>query len=187
MKKTFNEFDHDLNTFSGRLNAILDFVDHYPPVNQGRSRELAIEFSCSKSSARVWLLHNHIPTQRQLRQIIETSLSKIKSNLTIDTVIGWVTYGQAVPCPFTEPEMGAIPIDFSAQLAKITIIAFNEAEKCGISNFCQTLGEEGLEEIYRKAISGALKSKDKTISPKTIRSLIKDQLKNMTEKSTTTE
>ncbi len=185
MSKKFNEIGYDLASFSGRLNAVLDFVDQYPPVDKGRSRELAIEFGCSKGSARLWLLHDKVPTQRQLRQIIETSLFKIKSNLSVDAVVGWVTYGQVVPCPLTDPDRTSVSVDFSSELAKVVIITFKEAEKYGISNILNEIAEEDLEAIYRNAISEALKSENKTISPKTVRRLIKKQLNNVQDKVNT--
>ena len=81
-----------------------------------------------------------------------------------------------MPCPFTDTDMTAVSVDFSSELAKVVIITFKEAEKYGVSNILNEIGEEDLEEIYRSAISEALKSEDKVISPKTVRRLIKKQL-----------
>ncbi|MEE8058981.1 MAG: hypothetical protein V3T17_14270 [Pseudomonadales bacterium] len=98
--KVFNTSKYDLKTVSGRMNALLDFADEYAPPDDGRSRQLAEEFNCSKSGAKNWVLKNSLPTRKQLHQIVETQLLKISGNFHPAAVVAWIEHGDAVTCPF---------------------------------------------------------------------------------------
>ncbi len=141
MEKTFNFGQYDLSSFSGRLNAILDFSDEYLPIDKGRSRQLALEFGYSKGAARLWVLHNKQPTQKQLRTIIEASLLKVKTSTPVDAVLSWVVFGTET-CPLIEEgdNLKLLPgyecltnIVLSKQHAKIVKQWAQEAkERCGV-------------------------------------------------------
>ncbi len=102
--KRFNAAGHDLSRLSGRINAFLDMSgSNYPPVKEGRSKIVGIDFNVAKSTANNWLLHDLLPSRKQLRGIVETTLLKIGgSSWSASEVQAWIEYNLA--CPFLNQE-----------------------------------------------------------------------------------
>lgn len=98
---SFNSAGYDLNSLSGRINALLDLSGNYPPVNYGRSKQVGLEFNVAKSTANNWLVHDQVPSRKQLRGIVETTLIKMgNSSWSAEEVQAWIEYNLA--CPFTQ-------------------------------------------------------------------------------------
>lgn len=95
----FNKARHNLDTFSGRLNALLDLAGSYSEPKEGRRQEFADEFGLKRSSAGNYLYRDLIPKRSILEGIVEDLLVKINGQHSVQEICAWLTYN--VHNPFT--------------------------------------------------------------------------------------
>lgn len=173
--KSFNKNNYDLRTVSGRLNALLDFSDDYSPPDNGRAKELAEEYNGSKSGAHNWILHNQLPTRKQLREIVERSLLKINGHYSLGAAIAWIEHGEVVPCPFVESSGGQATVH--KFLGPVYIACHEVAKSMDIENIYSMLENHVIDAICGAVLRDMLKKTSSKPDKKLIVRLIKKALK----------
>jgi hypothetical protein len=147
--KSFNQEARDLDTFSGRLNALVDLTGKYVSMADGRVAQLAQKFDVSRTISHFWLNTNKIPKRIQLAALVEGLLTDIKEPaVSIETVKAWLEYGSAVPNPFMK-----VPNDkiLETLISQRVEMAMNHRFRCELTS--PSSGRAMGESERRKALT----------------------------------
>lgn len=151
---TFNSDGHDLNRFSGRLNAFLELVGFFQSgVLRGRPPQLAARVNRKSNTAWGWLYKDKEPERPTLEAIVETGLVDYQQQwgktFDFQKSVGWLSNGGDW-CPFLATDISGA--DESREIepflaARITIAAHIHAQTMGIPDIVDFLGDNAINEL----------------------------------------
>ena len=149
----FNREQRDLETFSGRLNALIDLTGKFVSLADGRVAQLAKKMGASRAGVHLWLNSNIKPRRNQLATLVEGLLISINANVSLESVMAWLEYGSAVHNPFLNPL-----VSDTQEMGAIFIAMLSEARKLGIVGIDGQLSESDSNEIIRITLDAMLKT-----------------------------
>lgn len=150
---TENKYEINLG-FSNRLNQLLDRCD-FPPLGDGRGRELIAFFNISKGSASAWLTKDKPPVWATLNTLIEKLIEHYKLDLSQDRVIAWLLHSNEV---IENPLDGAM-VPRSRRL--LDAVIYSELERLATEHKVDiySFDNEQFTELYDKALEHFLQNK----------------------------
>jgi hypothetical protein len=160
----FNREQRDLETFSGRLNALIDLTGKFVSLADGRVAQLAKKMGASRAGVHLWLNSNITPHRKQLAILVESLLISINANVSLESVMAWLDYGSAVPNPFVN---SLVPDN--TEIAAIVTAVLSQARKLGMS----LISESDSNVIAQIAVSAALNPRYHHPDPALIESLLR--------------
>lgn len=177
LKSLLIKTGRDLNTTSGRLNALMDVSGEFPPEIKERVKLLGEQYGASSSSAYSWLNENRIPKRSALTPILETIILSLEGDYSLEAAIAWLEFGNAVPSLFLGESIttDALSQDEIAQTFRTVVRISREL---GVPNLDEALPEEVFDNVVREVLTDlSTKNRPRKPNEELVAKLLKDNLK----------